>query len=307
MGLVMSSSEYSRQDQIDNKIHQVGTASARLSSSLNFLNDKNFVLEDKETLFSSLKEMQIKISELVDEYEKESDFYFDILAEASKLDESQNSHELIENFNTLFNIDDIFGENQNLSKNSSLSLANIAGSFWYRFSDYMPKFLATSGSQFKSNEERLCAIQIAFEELGEGNKDHIHAEAFKKTCEKAGIFIGDLECQSINILDSFLESLPSDKKKLGIGLGLEIIANENIETLFNYLSYDEKSKNLLGKSYFFKTHFINEDEHIRENAQNFLFCISKEDKADFLIGFKEGIRFWQSFWDEVLRNLKEAS
>lgn len=85
---------------------------------------------------------------------------------------------------------------------------------------------------------------------------------------------------------------------MGICLGLEIIANENIQLLFDYrLKTDGSNFIELTQSEFFITHRVNEDEHILKSIENFkVFCKSKIDKEQFISGFNLAIEFWEKFW-----------
>lgn len=62
----------------------------------------------------------------------------------------------------------------------------VAG-YWYTFSRFMPWLLAHQAASVSTNELRFSFIQIAFEELGEGNRSMIHSEKFLESVRKAGV------------------------------------------------------------------------------------------------------------------------
>jgi hypothetical protein len=268
---------------------------------MNLLHEQDFILENSVQIFETISSMKLKMSELITHYFKQTDEYEKYKADVSKINISKN---IEETFRSLYCLEDIFSENINFAKRNSHSDAQLVASLWFQFSEYMPKFLTVIASSYESNEERFNTVKIVYEELGEGNRKNIHGQSFKRTCNKAKIKIQNFECKSLEILENFLESSPSDKKKLGIELGLKIFLNENIQTLFDCLSYNEKSKSLLKESYFFKSHYSNENEYISRKIQNYLSCKKNEDKIEFLKGFYQGIYFWKEFWFESKSRVK---
>ena len=101
----------------------------------------------------------------------------------------------------------------------------------------------------------------------------------------------------------------TDARVLGILLGLEIDAEENISTIASALSHDEKSKTIIDESPFFRIHRVAEVEHIRLDVSNFLrFCPTEQSKEDFMEGFDAAVQFWRFFWQGMTKIIdKELS
>ena len=170
---------------------------------------------------------------------------------------------------------------------------------WYCFSTFMPWFLCKQASYVSSNEIRCSIIKIAFEELGEGDVNKIHAKDFLNSISQVGI--SDVIPQKLQSIEWLKENLKKDDFYiLGLGLGLEIIANENIEHLLICLSRDSDEYEKLKETSFFKLHCTNEDKHIELSKENFSrFCKDIDSKRSFLQGCDVGINFWKKFWKEV--------
>jgi hypothetical protein len=159
-----------------------------------------------------------------------------------------------------------------------------------------------------TNEKRHYVIQTAFEELGMRRADKIHPELFWSTVELSGATKDDLMRitsngrvgSALQTLKKGLLSYKSDASVLGILLGLEIPAVENIETIYNALAYSNDLKNQLDSSEFFILHRQIEIEHVRLTVSNFLrFCPDENSRKIFIDGFDDGIEFWSRFWTDV--------
>lgn len=201
---------------------------------------------------------------------------------------------------------DIFaGINECLDGGGSRKTAVIVGANWLDFSTWLPSFLTLSAAKADDNLVRHYLIQIAFEELGGRKSDEIHCRLFAEAV--AGIGISEAELAAADcgaqsdIYDDFYEALlkaESTAEVLGLNLGVEIIAEENIETLFALLAYSDAAAAALNESVFFRMHRAIEEEHLRLSISNFLrFCGDDEDKRLFLSGFDKSIGFWRSFWN----------
>ncbi len=177
--------------------------------------------------------------------------------------------------------------------------AAILAEYWYEFSSVMPWFLCLAGAKVSTNEMRQSLIRVAHEELGEGDANNLHCEKFRGAVLSTGI---DFELPNsdsivIGLLKSSIKKANSPHQVLGLCLGLEIIANENIDFLFRGLAFDSSAQTALEDSYFFKIHRVNEDSHIFYNVSNFLkFCSSSSEKKRFLVGFENALDFWRIFW-----------
>jgi hypothetical protein len=177
---------------------------------------------------------------------------------------------------------------------------------WYDFTRYVPTFICKAVAQTEDAERQHHLIQIAYDELGGRDKDYIHSNLYLEALEKAGIQVMSKSLGSIkNVLrglDSTLVSTESQYGIVGLLLSFEIIAEENIETLFNCLCYEERVAKILSETKFFKIHRADETEHIRHSVANFLrFCKTEQQRQEFKEAFDAGIDFWQRCWDQNSR------
>lgn len=185
--------------------------------------------------------------------------------------------------------------------------AAILAEYWYEFSSVMPWFLCLAGTKVSTNEMRQSLIRVAFEELGEGKATDLHCEKFREAVLSTGVDFERRDSDSvvIGLLKTFINEASSPYQVLGLCLGLEIIANENIDFLFRGLAFDAKARTALEDSYFFKIHRVNEDNHIFYNVSNFLkFCSSNAQKKEFLAGFDNALDFWRIFWMTFKNHIK---
>jgi hypothetical protein len=194
----------------------------------------------------------------------------------------------------------------------SLSRAVVIGTQWHRFSDEVPWVLCQAAAQVSSNRKRHYVIQTAFEELGMRDETQIHAEMFRATTHLVGVSRTDFERlkavpeigRALSFLKKRLTSYRSDAPVLGILLGLEVPAKENIETVFSGLCHEPSHDRLLTGTTFFKFHRCLELEHIRLTVSNFLrFCATDAERKAFTKGFDDGVEFWAKFWDGVSKAL----
>lgn len=182
--------------------------------------------------------------------------------------------------------------------------AKIVAIAWHQFSEFMPYFLCQSCAQLSSNEKRHFAIQTAFEELGMRHADKIHHNMFWNAVVSCGL-AHEIECfedvaVQIAWLKGKLKSSTSDAYILGLLMGLEGPAEENIECIFNSLAYHPAVGKQLAEHEFFVVHRQVEIEHVKLTVANFLrFCKTELDKNEFLLGFDEGVEFWSMFWGSV--------
>jgi hypothetical protein len=185
-----------------------------------------------------------------------------------------------------------------------MEAAQKIAAVWYDFTCFVPTFLSKAVTLTQDPEWQHHLIQIAYEELGGRYKKNIHSTMYIEAIHRIGLRIdpkGHTEVQStLDILDSALEKTRSQQGILGLLLSFEIIALENIEALFNGLSYEEEHATSLSKSRFFLVHRKDEAEHIRHSIANFIrFCVTDQDRSDFIESFDAGIDYWKTFWDMV--------
>jgi hypothetical protein len=182
------------------------------------------------------------------------------------------------------------------------------GVLWYEFSKFSVWYLCQSAAKSSDAVKRHYIIQYAFEELGMRDVDEIHSELLKKCAISSGIKETAFEelkdwkplHNELTNLREILLHYSMDAEVLGLNLGMEFPARENISTVQICLSPDPISAKIILQSRFFQIHNVIEAEHIRLGIANFLrFCPREDDKIGFLTGFDDGIRFWVGFWTVV--------
>lgn len=196
----------------------------------------------------------------------------------------------------------------------SLEKAAVVAVLWHSFSEFMPWFLCHASASVSNNRLRHYVIQTAFEELGMRDVTEIHHEMFWKLALSTGITEENrkqIENDSgiervICSLRSGLILAHSNAEILGMLLGLEIPAQENIENIFQALARTPELETTLSHSMFFKLHRKLEIEHIRLDVSVFLrFCTTDDQKDRFIHGFDKGVRFWRDFWTCVSNAITE--
>ena len=188
----------------------------------------------------------------------------------------------------------------------SIVAAESMATAWYDFTRYVPSFICKAVAQTDDAERQHHLIQIAYDELGGRDKDFIHSHLYLDALDKAGIQMMSESLASIkgvlHSLDHTLTSMKSQFGIVGLLLSFEIIAEENIEMLFNCLCYEERVESILSATKFFKIHRADETEHIRHSIANFLrFCKTEQQRHEFKLAFDAGIDYWQRFWDQNAR------
>lgn len=172
---------------------------------------------------------------------------------------------------------------------------------WFTFSKAMPSLLSMMAKRLSSIDMKSTFLSILDEEQGSGVNENAHYNLFRNSCLKVGLPCSEVHLNSLSRLSQIIEETKTDAKILGISLGLEIIANENIEELFRQITRDNNShyRNLLNGDDFFEIHFENEDEHIEKNLNNYFQYVGLSTENEYLIGFYNSLQFWKDFWSEV--------
>lgn len=211
-----------------------------------------------------------------------------------------------EYFTMRANIPEIFREVGKKISTKKFLHAEIVGTFWHHFSALAPQVMSIASAKVDNNLMRHYIVQIIFEELGTRNHRLIHPDLFLDAIESIGVtterrkvlVMKHLSKLGFNNLTSIMNEAKSNSEILGILLGLEIDANENIQTIFDSLAFDDLATQKLNETPFFKIHRIAEDEHIRLDVANFLrFCKSDGEKEKFTQGFDKAVLFWKNYWD----------
>lgn len=164
-------------------------------------------------------------------------------------------------------------------------------------------------AKLNDNLMRHYLIQIAFEELGGKSQDEIHCELFKEALSEIGIGESEIEsavCEAQKRLcHDFCYALVrtnTNAEILGLNLGVEVIAAENIETLFSLLAYSGEAASVLNKSPYFQMHRTIEEGHLSLSISNFLkFCHTDKERVLFIKSFDNAMTFWRTFWEGVNR------
>jgi pyrroloquinoline quinone (PQQ) biosynthesis protein C len=191
--------------------------------------------------------------------------------------------------------------------------AQTLATAWYDFTRHVPTFLTRAVAQTADPERQHHLIQIAYDELGGRNKEFIHSRLFLKAIDAIGVKVepnpaGSSIRDVIHMLDATLAHTDSEAGIIGLLLSFEIIAEENIETLFDGLCYSEACEASLADSAFFKVHRADETEHIRHSVANFLrFCNTQTEREAFKQSFDQGIEYWRQFWDQCARMIHRDS
>jgi hypothetical protein len=184
----------------------------------------------------------------------------------------------------------------------SFAAATVVGPQWLRFSSSMPRLLCQAAVKVSTNECRHYVIQTAFEELGMRREDEIHCNLFRDCVRAAGVM--ETESDRVDpVLDRLYDNLRRSRSQsfiLGLLLGLEMPATENIETVFRSLAHNADVANRMAGTLFFRLHRLIEAEHVRLTISNFLrFCQTDAHKRQFIRGFDAGISFWSDFWRQA--------
>lgn len=155
---------------------------------------------------------------------------------------------------------------------------------------------------------RHFVIQTAFEELGGRNRNAIHSRLYASSLDAGAhgesavlaYIKRHSSTRSLLELRKYVESISGTSEVMGLCLGLELPANENISAILNAVGHSEEIRGKLLKTPFFRIHRVVEDEHIRLSVANFLhFCRSESEALKFMRAFDLGIVFWRDFWGEA--------
>lgn len=223
----------------------------------------------------------------------------------------KDSAEVVEwtdRFSKRANIPTIFSEIGKRIATKKFLHAEIVGTFWHHFSALAPQVMSIASAKVDNNLMRHYIVQIIFEELGTRNHRFIHPDLFLDAIESIGVTTERrkilvekyLPRLGFDNLVSIMNGAKSNSEILGILLGLEIDANENIQTIFDSLAFDDETEIKVKNTPFFKIHRIAEDEHIRIDVANFLrFCQTDKEKEEFAEGFDKAVSFWKNYWDAM--------
>jgi len=191
----------------------------------------------------------------------------------------------------------------------------IVGAAWLEFTELVPWALCTLAGRVDNNLARHFVIQTAFEELGSRNRNAIHSDLFAQCIDQVGAGLSStrewIATHPVRALETLKQSVAQAScttEVMGLCLGLELPANENIQTLVEGIGTSESLRDRLLKTSFFRIHRVVEDEHIRLSISNYLhFCRTQKARDQFTRSFDQGIRFWREYWGEVSQRIIRGS
>lgn len=205
-------------------------------------------------------------------------------------------------------MEEIFTKYLNASNDFKKGRRIAAGVLWYEFSAFSVWYLCQSSASLSDNLKRHYIVQFAFEELGMRDHEEIHCELFRQAAVSAEVseqhfdtLLGSDEIENLfSWLRGRLLGYENDASIIGLNLGMEFPAEENISTVQTSLSENKEIAEIVANSRFFKVHNVIEAEHIRAGIANFLrFCPDDKAKRLCLEGFDDGILFWKRYWQIV--------
>lgn len=159
----------------------------------------------------------------------------------------------------------VFDELTKAEKVKELQL--IGGCTWYYFSRKVPRLLSVIASQCTDKEVKENIEYVVKDELGFGDDNLNHALLFRKSLESVGYHFAktsDIDPFIVNKdVDNLIEMIKLNNNEafnLGLILGVEIVAYENVYALLDIVSQGQVDT--LKNDLFFSIHLVAEDEHI---------------------------------------------
>ena len=220
---------------------------------------------------------------------------------------TSTSHEFkvaLKHFENIKNSLEIFEKFETTTPRSE-ERAFVVANMWHHFSAFMPWFLCQASAMVTTNEKRHYVIQTAFEELGMRDVNEIHSFMFWNAAKLTNVHrkSGVTVLENKEFLAVILElrqtilNYKTDEEILGILLGLELPAQENIETVLNSLCFTKALEKPITAHKFFVLHRQIETEHVRLTVSNALrFCPTEQQMSLFMCGLNDGLTFWRKFW-----------
>lgn len=183
----------------------------------------------------------------------------------------------------------------------------IVGARWLIFSREMPTILQLMAANLPDTSKSKKNIdRIHFEEIGEGDNEQVHSALYRNSLLRTGMqerrLVQLCEKYPVTELDELklkvMHACPS--VTMGIALGLELVAVENI--YFLAVSFMNRGKNgeQLQSDPFFQLHFKNEVSHIQSNFENYLHLKSKIEQYKYTEGVRYALEFWLKFWQQTI-------
>lgn len=218
---------------------------------------------------------------------------------SSSIEVVNNYHNYMKTYNIPFLVRGV-----NYSNDYSCRL--VAAS-WYKFSLEMLNILSIAVGKINNPRKKCFPAETLFEELGEGREKSIHCDLFLEVCNKLCIADKDrsslLEVSNNSFLIDDLvlkvKSLDDENEILGLLYGLEIPANENIESLISGVSSSDQMYSVIEQLRFFKIHRVVEDIHIERGAFSYFLCSHIGALDSFNKGIQISLEFWKEFWGNL--------
>ncbi len=181
-------------------------------------------------------------------------------------------------------------------------------SLWWQFSSYIPQLLLKMKKKAKKKEVKDHFDNFYQEELTYKHAFYPHGELFLHSLNIVHItpfpknhLLYSIGEKNLLFLSDEIDKSTTDSYLIGLHFGLERYAYENLELLLNHLSnHQDKIRQQLMKTPFFKEHLNNEKNHIQSCLTlKQRFCTRGEDYIQEQMGENHSYHFWRNFWREI--------
>lgn len=206
------------------------------------------------------------------------------------------------------NIDSIFAPISKINRSKSLKF--YGGLSWLYFSRKIIDLLEFVASQASLDFMKKNISAILEDEIGlKGEQAHfeMYEDALKRVYLKETDYSIASQWKSSLAFEQLLNETKSESCEyfnLGLILGLEIPANENIEMSLRIICNEEEEQEI-SKMKYFLVHMVAEDEHINRNVLNYLNLTSMVQRSQYLKGFRRGVDFWNIYWHKVAEKVTQ--
>lgn len=188
-------------------------------------------------------------------------------------------------------------------------------SYWYHFSIFAADFLCLALPLLHSHGNRAYVAQTVNEELGSGIPERVHSVLLLDALTQCGLDKNEILFYPTIELDAVFESLKqrllstkTDHEIAGFFLGFELLAEHNINHVFECLHPTACTREELRQTDYFQEHFQVEPEHIRRAiTMGMSSCSGDREIKAMLDTYHHGISFWNDFWKVVHQDALEQS
>ena len=214
----------------------------------------------------------------------------------------------IDFFNDLSKPESIFRAFQAAVPEKTADHAKVIGSLWYHLSEAIVDILCVALAKLKKPRIRHLVAQTVYEELGESSIDSIHTNLLRDMLLLARVDDTDILRWSgheginreIDALKGDLEACETDAEICGLLLGMELIAYQNVDTVIDYLSFNEAVGVAVRETPWARLHHQLEEGHIRRAVSVFVDDVPElTSQRHFVRTFMRTMRFWSEFWGQI--------